>query len=216
MNFKFFGSIEQPGNLQQLQHRISEAFALLTGFLMIFLGVSDFFVGLSFFVVVAKLSFSIPFLVGYWVMKRYKSFDPVIHWMLAFGFFAISVNFFNNEGYKGPTTYTIFIFIVAITMLTRGKMMYFWLVIAYLIFSLLFYGEVKGWYTIEQQYINSENLFWDHWVTLLWTGLFVFFSIYIFVNQNRIQNEALNQIQQEKDVALAELESLNVKKNQTR
>lgn len=214
MSFKFFGPFDQPGNLQQLQHRISEAFALLTGVLMIFLGVSDFAVGLSHFIVFAKLAFSLPFLIGYWVMRRYKSYDPVIHWMLAFGLFAICVNFFNNEGYKGPTTYTFFIFIVAITILTRGKMMYFWLITAHLIYSLLFYGEVVGWYIIDPQYINSENLFWDHWVTLLWTGLFVFFGIYIFVSKSRQQNEALKQIQKEKDLALAELESLNVKKNQ--
>lgn len=214
MNTKFFGSPDQPGNLQQLQQRMSEAFAFLTGALMIFLGISDYMVGLSNFIVVAKLLFSIPFLTGFLVMRKYKSYDSTIHWMLAFGFFAICINFFHNEGFRGPTNYTIFIFIVAITILTRGKMMYFWLLTAFLIYSLLFYGEVKEWFTIEQHYKNPENLFWDHWVTLLWTGLFVFFGIYIFVNKNRTQNEALNQIQKEKDKAMEELESLNVKKNQ--
>lgn len=214
MNTRFFGSPDQPGNLQQLQHRISEAFAFLTGVLMIFLGISDYMVGLSDFIVIAKLSFSLPFLIGFWVMRRFKSYDSTIHWMLAFGLFAISINFFNNEGFKGPTTYTIFIFIVAITILTRGKMMYFWLVTIYLIYSVLFYGEIKGWYFVDPQYISPENLFWDHWVTLLWTGLFVFFGIYIFVNKNKQQNEALNKIQKEKDKALEELEALNVKKNQ--
>lgn len=214
MNTRFFGSPDQPGNLQQLQQRISEAFVFLTGVLMIFLGISDYLVGLSYFIVIAKLSFSLPFLIGFWIMRRYKTYDSTIHWMLACGLFAISINFFNNEGFKGPTAYTIFIFIVAITILTREKMMYFWLVTTYLIYSLLFYGEIKGWYFINPQYNSPENLFWDHWITLLWTGLFVFFGIYISVNKNRQQNEALNQIQKEKDRALEELESLNVKKNQ--
>ena len=214
MNFRFFTAPTQPGNLQQLHHRISEAFALLTGVLMIFLGISDYVMGLNNFIVIAKLLFSLPFLIGFFLMRRYSHYQSTIHWMLAFGFIAISINFLNNEGYRGPTNYTIFIFIVAITILTRGKMMFFWIVIAYLTYSFLFYGEVKGWYTIDPQYVGPENLFWDHWVTLLWTGLFVFYGIYIFVNQNRQQNEALNQIQMEKDIALAELEALNIKKNQ--
>jgi two-component system, sensor histidine kinase and response regulator len=214
MNSRFFGSIEQPGDLQQLQHRILEAFALLTGVLMIFLGISDYLVGLSKFIVVAKLIFSLPFLLGFVMMRRYGFYQSTVHWMLIFGFIAIAINYLNNEGYKGPTTYTIFIFIVAITILIKGKVMYFWLIFAFLLYSTLFYGEVRGWYTIEPQYRDAENLFWDHWVTLLWTGMFVFFGIYIFVSKNRQQNESLKQIQKEKDIALAELESLNLKKNQ--
>lgn len=214
MKTSFFGSIDQTGNIPQLQEKISETFALLTGVMMIFLGISDYMVGLGSFIILIKFIFSLPFLIGYWVMRRYHYYESTIHWMLAFGFIAICLNFFNNEGFKGPTIYTIFIFILAITILTSGRMKYFWLIVAFLIYSTLFYGEVKGWFTIKPHYTSVENLFWDHWVTLLWTGLFVFFGVNIFVTKNRFQNEALNKIQLEKDKALAELESLNVKKNQ--
>ena len=71
MNSRFFGSIDQPGNLQQLQHRILEAFALLTGVLMIFLGISDYLVGLSRFIVLAKLIFW-PMTEGRWSSSKLR------------------------------------------------------------------------------------------------------------------------------------------------
>jgi Signal transduction histidine kinase len=214
VRFGFFDSEGVKGDLVKLQDKSAEIFALLAGVLMIVLGFSDFFIGLSSFIIIIKLSFAIPFLTGYWAMRRWGWHQQIIQVMLLLGLLIASINYPNNEGFRGPTLYTIFIFSAVTAILIRGWQRFFWLGFTFLLYSLLFYGEISGWYVVDSQYSSLENLFWDHWITILWCGLFVFLGIYVLLKNYSIQNAALLKVQKEKDEALKKLEDLNLKKNQ--
>ena len=68
---KFFGALWEENDLDQLQNNISLVFAFLAGILMIFLGFSDVMIGLDPFIIKTKFLFAIPYLGGYWVMRKY-------------------------------------------------------------------------------------------------------------------------------------------------
>ena len=210
----FFESIDQVGDLDQLQNKVSEVFALLAASLLLFLGVSDYFLGLSNFIVLTKLLFSLPFGLGYVLMRNWGRHQLIIQAMIGVGLCAISINYFSNDGYKGPTFYTMSILVVAIVILIKGWPKVFWLVLVFTVFIGLFWGEINGSYHIPSNYTGPENLFWDHSITLLWCGLFSSFGIYVFIKNYRRQNQLMLQTQQEKDKIVADLESLNSKKNQ--
>ena len=210
----FFNSLDQSGDLVHLQKRITEAFAFTTGVLLIFLGMTDYFLDLNALLIQVKFLLALPFMLGYFWMKGKGNHEVVLHFLFATGLFTISLNYFYNDGYQGPTGYTIFIFIVSIVILMKGLSKLIWFLITIGIYSGLFWGEVSGRFQIEPHYSNSENLFWDHLITILWTTIFSFFGIYLFVRNYKIQNMVMAQVQQEKDAALEKLEKLNFKKNQ--
>jgi signal transduction histidine kinase len=211
---RFFGNQDLGNNLDQLQNRISLLFALLAGFLMIFLGLSDLIIGLDPFIIITKFFFSIPYLVGFWVMRKYGFHQPTIQFLICIGLILAAINYYYNEGYTGPTLYTIFIFVVGIGILIKGWPKIAWLLFTFIMYSLLFYGEVHGWFIVTQHYPDLKSLYWDHLITIWWTGLFSFLGIQIFLGNYRAQNDSLRLIQSERELALKELDSLNTKKNQ--
>ncbi|GMQ25026.1 hypothetical protein Aoki45_17080 [Algoriphagus sp. oki45] len=210
----FFRSVDQAGNLYQLQSRISEIFAFLAGFLMLFLGVSDYFLGLSLFIVSVKIVLAIPFIIGYLTMRKWGYHPAIMHALVFIGYLTIILNYFHNEGYMGPSMYAFFIFVVVTAILFEGWQKVFWLLFGFASLSILFYGEINGWFTVIPHYQSLENLFWDHWITLLWTGLFSFLGIHLFIKNYHTQNRLMIEIQEEKNKALEKLEELNTKKNQ--
>lgn len=210
----FFNSLDQSGDLGQLQKKISEVFAFITGLLLIFLGITDYFIGLSIQLIQIKFLLAFPFMLGYFLMKKKGHHEIILHILFATGLFTITLNYFYNDGYQGPTIYTIFIFIVAIVILMKGLTKVVWFLVTLGIYSGLFWGEITGRFQVDTHYSDLENLFWDHLVTLLWTTAFSFFGIYLFVKNYRIQNKLMAQVQREKDLALEKLEKLNFKKNQ--
>ncbi|GMQ30243.1 HAMP domain-containing sensor histidine kinase [Algoriphagus confluentis] len=210
----FFRSVDQAGNLHQLQNRISEIFAFLAGFLMLFLGISDYFLGLSQFIVTVKVVLAFPFLIGYGMMRKWGYHPAIMHALVLIGYLTITLNYFHNEGYKGPSMYAFFIFVVVTAILFEGWQKVFWLLFGFGTISFLFYGEISGQFTVVPHYQNLENLFWDHWITLLWTGLFSFLGIHLFIKNYHTQNKWMNEVQAEKIKALEKLEELNTKKNQ--
>ncbi|MFT6895397.1 MAG: two-component system sensor histidine kinase/response regulator, partial [Algoriphagus sp.] len=125
-----------------------------------------------------------------------------------------SINYIYNDGYRGPTFYTIFIFVVGIAILIKGWPKYAWMLFAFTLYSLFFYAEVFGLISPKSNYTGLENLFWDHLITIWWTGLFSFLGIDIFLKNYLAQNKRITIIQVEKDLALQELAALNTKKNQ--
>ena len=211
---RLFGTQDLGINLDQLQNRISLVFALLAGFLMIFLGISDLIMGLDPLIVKAKFFYSIPYLIGFWVMWKYGFYQPIIQFLIFIGLVLVAFNYVFNEGYRGPTLYTIFIFVVGIGILIKGWPKIAWLLITFTLYSLLFLGEVKGWFIVPSNYNDLESLYWDHLVTIWWTGLFSFLGIQIFLRNYRSQNDSLRLIQTERELAMKELDSLNTKKNQ--
>ncbi len=211
---KFFGLSNKPESLDQLQGKISLIFTLLAGILMIFLGISDYAIGLNSFIITVKFAFAIPFLVGYWVMMRHGYHQIVLHFMIGIGFLTVAINYFNNEGFRGPTMYTIFIFIMVITILIKGWTKVLWYIFSFFLYGMLFYGEVEGWFQVNPQYSGMSNLLWDHWITIIWCSLFTVLAIQFLIKNYRLQNQMLSNLQNEKERAVKELSELNGKKNQ--
>ncbi|MFC3417390.1 sensor histidine kinase [Algoriphagus hitonicola] len=207
--------IDWPDSLHDLQAKISETFALLAGLLLLFLGASDYFLGLGVFIITVKFILAFPFFLGYFWMKKKGNHNLVIQLLLAVGLLAVTLNYFYNEGYRGPTIYTIFIVIVSVGIFIKKKLVQFiWLGGAILLYSTFFYLEIKNIIVVEQHYTGLENLFWDHIVTLLWCGLFVFFGVYIFVSNYQKQNVTLENLRKLNEQNLKELSEINLKKNQ--
>ena len=89
-----------------------------------------------------------------------------------------------------------------------------WLFLVTLTFSLLFYLEVYGFYSVPRIYTSLENRFWDHWITLIWCGLFVYAGVMVFIKNYQRQNFFLNQLRKENEINLEKLSDVNQKKNQ--
>lgn len=206
--------LDKSGNLEELQNKIALVFAAFAGTLMIFLGISDYFIGLSAFIISLKLILAIPFFVGYWYMKKFGKYQLVLNMMIGAGVMVIIFNYFENDGFDGPTLYTFFIFIVAIAILIKGAWKAIWLFLVTLTFSLLFYLEVYGYYSVPRIYTSLENRFWDHWITLIWCGLFVYAGVMVFIKNYQRQNFFLNQLRKENEINLEKLSDVNQKKNQ--
>jgi signal transduction histidine kinase len=211
---KFFGTQGKENNLDQLQNNISLVFAFLAGILMVFLGLSDVMVGLDPFIIKTKFLFALPYLAGYLIMRKYGYHQLIIQFLIFIGLVLASVNYYYNDGYQGPTFYTVFIFVVGIAILIKGWPKFVWILFAFMLYSFIFYAEVFGLISPPSNYTSLENLFWDHLVTIWWTGLFSFLGIHIFLKNYLAQNKRLKVIQAEKELALEELAALNTKKNQ--
>jgi two-component system sensor histidine kinase/response regulator len=206
--------LDKSGNLEELQNKIALVFAAFAGTLMIFLGISDYFIGLSAFIIGLKLTLAIPFFIGYWYMKKFGKYQLILNMMIGAGVMVIIFNYFENDGFDGPTLYTFFIFIVAIAILIKGAWKAIWLFLVTLTFSLLFYLEVYGYYSVPRIYTSLENRFWDHWITLIWCGLFVYAGVMVFIKNYQRQNFFLNQLRKENEINLEKLSDVNQKKNQ--
>ncbi|WP_144604391.1 ATP-binding protein [Algoriphagus algorifonticola] len=206
--------LDKSGNLEELQNKIALVFAAFAGILMIFLGISDYFVGLSAFIISLKLILAIPFFIGYWYMKKFGKYQLILNLMIGAGVMVIIFNYFENDGFDGPTLYTFFIFIVAIAILIKGTWKALWLFLVTLTFGLLFYLEVYGYYSVPRVYTSLENRFWDHWITLIWCGLFVYAGVMVFIKNFQRQNIFLNQLREENEINLEKLSDVNQKKNQ--
>ncbi|MAN88120.1 MAG: hypothetical protein CL555_15265 [Algoriphagus sp.] len=206
--------LDKSGNLEELQNKIALVFAAFAGTLMIFLGISDYFIGLSAFIIGLKLTLAIPFFIGYWYMKKFGKYQLILNMMIGAGVMVIIFNYFENDGFDGPTLYTFFIFIVAIAILIKGAWKAIWLFLVTLTFSLMFYLEVYGFYSVPRIYTSLENRFWDHWITLIWCGLFVYAGVMVFIKNYQRQNFFLNQLRKENEINLEKLSDVNQKKNQ--
>jgi len=147
-------------------------------------------------------------------MRKYGYYQLIIQVLIFIGLVLVSINFLYNDGYQGPTFYTIFVFVVGIGILIGGWPKIAWMLFAFILYSVLFYGEVNEWFDVPRYYTGLENLFWDHIVTIWWTGMFSFLGIHIFIKNYRNQNNRMKFIQSERELALQELASLNTKKNQ--
>lgn len=207
--------IDWPDSLNDLQAKISETLAILAAILLVFLGISDYFLGLGDFIISVKLILALPFLFGFFWMRKKGDHFLIMQLLLGLGLLTISLNYFNNEGFRGPTNYTIFIIIVSIGIFIKRKTQQFiWLTFTILLYSSFFYLEVKELIAVDQHYTDLENLFWDHIVTLIWCGLFVFFGVFVFVSNYQKQNLTLEYLRKANEETLKELSEVNLKKNQ--
>lgn len=201
-------------SLELLQEKTTRIFALLSSALMIFLGFSDLLMGLQLEIVLFKFAFAIPFITGYLLMKKWGRYQTVLSGMMVFALIIIALNYYYNDGFNGPTIYTIFMLVMTITILFNGWYKYFWLIFAFLFFISLMYADLLGGVRIVSNYTNNTVRFGDHVITILWCSLFVFLGIQLFIYGYKSQNQVLTKVMEENKKANIELEELNSKKNE--
>lgn len=216
MNVRWFfrGLNEHLGDTRELQNRISEAYVFLLSISMLFFGMVDVVLGLSHVAALGKMLTAVPFFIGYLVMLRKGHHQLILQGTIGLGLVTVCINYFANDGYQGPTLYTIFFFAAVISILITGKKVFFWLAFTFLVYFSLFFGEIQGYFVIEEHYSDLNDLFFDHFITILISCIFFLIGISFLLRSYRIKNQALLKIQKEKDEALIELDQLNVKKNQ--
>lgn len=209
-----FGVFDKSGDLNQLQNRISEVFALILTILIPSLCVIDFLMGYNLLYVSVKFLFAFPFLIGYLVMKKYGYHQLILLLMISIGLVAISLNFFLSEAHRGRTLYTLFIFVVSSVFMLRGRWSGMWIVLVFLVYGvLIFLGRMEK-YKMTFDVYSKDDFFQDQIITMTWTSLFTLVMILLFIKSYQKQNSYMLELQKEKENALSRLENLNDKKNQ--
>ena len=209
-----WGVFDKSGDLNQLQNRISEVFALILIGLIPLLCFVDFLMGYKLLYISIKLLFVIPFVVGYLVMKKYGHHQIILVFIFAIGLFAVSLNFFLSEVHRGRTLYTLFIFVVSSVFMLRGRWSGVWVVLVFLVYGILiFLGKMEK-YKLAFDVYSSDDFFQDQIITMTWTSLFTLIIILLFIKSYQRQNSYMIELQKDKEAALAQLENLNDKKNQ--
>lgn len=197
-----------------LQERVSRIFALLAGVLLIFLALSDLGMGLSWMIAGFKFLYSGLYFLSYWWMKRSQNYQVILSVIVFLTLGLITLNFYYNDGFNGPTVYTVFMLVAAIAVLFRAALKIIWLVFVILYMCSMIYLDTSGMIQIPSNYSSDEVLFWDHVITLIWCCLFIFFGIQFWIFGYRKQNTFLTQVMEENEAANRELSTLSEKKSQ--
>ncbi|MCE7053070.1 HAMP domain-containing histidine kinase [Algoriphagus sp. AGSA1] len=206
-------SEENVTDLDYIQRKIVMTISLLTFALLLLLGISDVFLGMSPVIVWIKIGIAFPFLATYFLISRYGRAQMALNILLFLAHVVIMFNFLYNDGSNGPTIYAFFLVLVVSALLIRGWAKVAWFIGSFAMFFLLFYGEVRGFLIVEHYYEGAESQFTDHAVTILWISLFVFTVLHFFIRSYQNQNKVLNEIKQRQEQTLEEVKTLNDQKN---
>ncbi len=199
--------------LEKLQEQVAMFFCLLASILVAVLALSDFLLGLDGLIVWVKLSLMIPFLGGYLLIRRVGYHPLVLNIVLIISHVGIFFNYINNDGFRGPTIYTYAVLVVGIAVLLRGKNRMIWFGISLLTFCLMFYGEIAGFLRVEQNYATPMALYTDHLVTIIWSSLFIFIGLYVFVSRFKKQTEEIEKLREEQEEGFKKIEEIDEEKN---
>lgn len=206
-------SEENVTDLGYIQRQIAKIFALLTFFLLLILGFSDFILGMSPVIYLSKIPLSLPFIISYYLVSKYDKSQLIVNVLLIVAHVIICINFLYNDGNDGPTIYAFFLMLVVSSLLIQGWLKLVWYIGSLSMFFILFYGEVKGVITVEHYYKGVENQFFDHTLAILWISAFVFTVLHFFTKSYRNQNQLLRTIKERQDRSLEEVKMLNDQKN---
>lgn len=211
---RYFNSPEDQGNLPQLQRQIAVMFVGLTLFTMIFFAISDYLLGLSSFLGKVRIVYILLFLGCFVLMVKFKRFFLAMNLMLGLVLIFSLLNYFYNDGFRGPTVFNIIVFVVAIAILFKRPFNLLWLVLSLGTYLTLFYLETSAKISVQSNYEDLSDLFWDNSISLTMCASFIFIGIFMVIHNYRKQNIALSQLRSENEKTLAQLSSLNEKKNQ--
>lgn len=209
-----FKSQEDPGNLEQLQKRIALIFVGLTFFSMTFFGVADHVMGLSPGLLKIRIAYILLFVASFILIIKYDRYLLAMNIMLALILGFTIMNYLHNDGFKGPTIFNLYVFIVAVAIFFKRPLNLIWFAASIGLYLVVFYLESIGQIVVEKNYANLEDLFLDNMLTILITSIFIFIGVRIVVINYQKQNQALIKLKETNDRNLRELQSLNEKKNQ--
>ncbi|MBS4070273.1 MAG: HAMP domain-containing histidine kinase [Algoriphagus sp.] len=209
-----FKSQEDPGNLEQLQRRIALIFVGLTFFSMTFFGVADYLMGLSPGLLKIRIAYILLFVASFILIIKYDKYLLAMNIMLALILGFTIMNYLHNDGFKGPTIFNLYVFIVAVAIFFKKPLNLIWFTLSIGLYLVVFYLESVGQIVVEKNYADLKDLFLDNMLTILITSIFIFIGVRIVVINYQKQNQALIKLKEANDRNLRELQSLNEKKNQ--
>jgi signal transduction histidine kinase len=209
-----FISQEDPGNLEQLQRRIALIFVGLTFFSMTFFGVADYLMGLSPGLFKIRIAYILLFIASFVLILKYDKYLLAMNIMLALILGFTILNYIHNDGFRGPTIFNLYVFVVAVAIFFKKPLNLIWYVLSIGLYLVIFYLESSGQIVVEKNYADVEDLFFDNTLTILITSIFIFIGVRIVVFNYQKQNHALVKLKEANDKNLRELQSVNEKKNQ--
>ncbi len=201
--------------LEDIQKKVALFIVLAVSGLLLFMVVADVILGLNppLFQLIRFLGI-IPFVLIFFVMKRFGYFRAGLIIFYVYALVLISFAYKYNDGFAGPVFFTLSIFLAFVSTVFNGWLKFVMLFLTFGLFSALYLFEVKGWLAVESNQIGINHPFFESFMIMFISGLFLFFSIHYWVDKFREKNNSLILIQAEKENALKELDSLNTKKNQ--
>ncbi|MFL0685712.1 MAG: ATP-binding protein [Algoriphagus aquaeductus] len=210
---RFFTKENDPGNLEQLQHRIALIFVFLTFSAILIFGVTDYLLGLNPILGKIRVVYAILFAACFVLMVRYQKFFLAMNLMLGLILAFSMVNYFFNDGFQGPTIFNLFVFVVAVAIFFKKPWNLIWWLACIGGYLLLFYLEIREVILVSKNYSLPMDLFWDNAISIFLCAIFIFIGIYLLIINYQKQQENLLSLQKENEQQLAELTSLDRKKN---
>jgi len=206
-------SEENVTNLEYIQKQIAIIISLLAFVLLLLLGISDIFLGMSPVIVWVKIGLSFPFIIAYFLVSKYGRVQLALNILLVLAHVVICFNFLYNDGNDGPTIYAFFLMLVISSLLIQGWLKGVWFIGSISMFFILFYGEAQGYIEVVHYYDGPENQFIDHTISIMWISMFVFTVLHFFIKSYQNQSQLLNKIKQRQEQSLEEVKMLNDQKN---
>lgn len=205
---------EDFGNLKQVQYRIAMIMAGFAFLSMIFFGITDYLMGLSQFIIKLRIATILFLGVSFFLLIRYELYFIAMNYMLAFILASLILNYFYNDGFRGPTIFILYVVVVVAAFFFKRPLNLIWFTLCIGLYLTVFYLESIGQIEVEKNYSTIQDLFLDNTISIFVTSIFIFIGIKIVVINYKKQNKALTKLQEANDKNLRELQSLNDKKNQ--
>lgn len=209
-----FGIQKDPENLEHLQKRIALIFVGLTFFSMTFFGVADHLMGLSPGLFKIRIAYILLFIASFVLIIKYDKYLLAMNIMLALILGFTIMNYIHNDGFRGPTIFNLYVFIVAVAIFFKKPLNLIWFALSIGMYLVVFYLESIGQITVEKNYADVQDLFLDNTLTIFITSIFIFIGVRIVVINYQKQNNTLIKLKEANDKNLRELQSVNDKKNQ--
>ena len=205
---------KKPGNLEELQQKITLIFIGLTFFSLFFFGVVDFLAGANQEFLVIRMIFIVLFAGSVVLFLRYKKQQAGTNLMMFLVLAFLLLNFYYSDGYRGPTIFNFYLFFMVSGLLFKRPYNLIWHLGSVGLYLLFFYLETAGRINVIQNYQGVNQLFIDNSLTIFMTSIFVFVGVRFVIQNYQTQNSDLIKLQQENEKNLRELKHINEKKNQ--
>ena len=170
---------EDFGNLKQVQYRIAMIMAGFAFLSMIFFGITDYLMGLSQFIIKLRIATILFLGVSFFLLIRFELYFIAMNYMLAFILASLILNYFYNDGFRGPTIFILYVVVVVAAFFFKRPLNLIWFTLCIGLYLTVFYLESIGQIEVEKNYSTSQDLFLDNTLTILITSIFIFIGILV-------------------------------------
>ncbi len=205
---------DKPVSLEELQYRIAVIFVMLTFAAIVIFGFTDYLLGLNPILMKVRVVYALVFVGLFGLMIKYQRIFLAMNLMLGLILTFSFINYYFNDGFQGPTIFNLFVFVVAIAIFFKKPLNLLWWSAAVLGYLFLFYLEIEGLIETSKNYDSPQSLYWDNAISIFLCAIFILIGIHFLIINYQKQQERLMRLQQENEKNLADLTSLNHKKNE--